>query len=78
MIQFINFVHHFVVGKVEANLQEAAQAGGQCGQQVNLVGFVVRYVFCFPSADKSGQEQMSGVDLAHCNHTDKKLQLNNF
>ena len=59
-------VYQFIVGKVEANLQDAAQAGGQCDPQVELVGFVVRDVFSFLRPNKSGQEHMSGVDLAHC------------
>ena len=59
-------VYQFIVGKVEANLQDAAQAGCQCDPQVDLVGFVVRDVFSFLSPDKSDKEHMSGVDLAHC------------
>ena len=65
-------VYQFIVGKVEANLQDAAQAGCQCDPQVDLVGFVVRDVFSFLRPDKSGQEHMSGVDLAHCISKDKR------
>ena len=66
-------VYQFIVGKVEANLQEAAQAGGQCDPKVEAVGFVVGDVFSFLSPDKSGQEHMSGVDLAHCKSIDKQI-----
>ena len=58
-------MYHFIVGKVEANLQDAAEAGGQCDPQVDLNRFVVRNVFFVLCPDKSGQEHMSGVDLAH-------------
>ena len=47
-------VYQFIVGKVEANLQDAAQEGGQCDPQVELVGFVVRDVFSFLRPNKSG------------------------
>ena len=68
---FKNCFYHFIVCKVEANLQDAAQAGDQCDPQVELVGFVVRDVFSFLCPDKSGQEHMSGVDLAHFKSKDK-------
>ena len=63
--------YQFIVSKVDTSLQDAAQAGGHCDPQVELVGFVVRDIFSFLRPNKSGQEHMSGVDLAHCISIDK-------
>ena len=58
-------VYFSIVGEVEADLQDAADAGRYCGPQLDLRGFAVRYIFSFLRSDKSGQEVMSSVDLAH-------------
>ncbi len=57
-------VYHSVVGKVEANLQDAADAGRHCGPKQDLRAFVEGIILFRKCPDKSGQEVMSGVNLA--------------
>ena len=40
-------------GKVEAHLEDAAEAGGQCDPQVELLGFIVRNVFSYSSMQQA-------------------------
>ena len=58
-------VYHSVVEEVEAKLQYAAHAGRHSDRQLNLICFVVGYIFFRKCSDKSGQEVVSGIDLAH-------------
>ena len=58
-------VYHSVVGEVEANLQDAADAGCHCGPQPDFSAFVEGIILFRKCPDKSGQEVMSGIDLAH-------------
>ena len=57
-------VYHSVVGEVEANLQDAADAGRHCGPKQDLSAFVEGNILFRKCPNKSGQEVMSGVDLA--------------
>ena len=54
-----------VEDKVEADLQDATDAGRYSDPQLDLRGFVVRYIFSVLRSNKSDQEVMPGVDLAH-------------
>ena len=60
-----SYHHHSVVDKVEDDLQDAAEDGGQGDPQVDLIGVGVRLVFLLLCPGKSGQERMSCIDLAH-------------
>ena len=60
-----SFHHHSVVDKVEYDLQDATEAGGQGEPQVDLIGSGMGLVFLLFSPDKSGQEVVSWVDLTH-------------
>ena len=54
-----------VVDKVEADLQDATDAGRNSDPQLDLRGLVVWYIFSLLRSDKSDQEVMPGIDLAH-------------
>ena len=60
-------VYQSVIGEEEANLQYAAYARRHSDRQLNFICFVVGYIFFRKCPDKSGQEVMSGIDLAHWN-----------
>ena len=59
-----DIVYHSVVSEVEGGLQQAANTGSHCDYQVDHKCFVVREVFFLLCPDKSGQEFMSGINLA--------------
>ena len=54
-----------VVEKVEGDLQHAADTGHHCNPEVDLSGLDVRLIFIVLCPDKSGQEVMPGINLAH-------------
>ena len=54
-----------VVEEVEGNLQYTANAGRHSDRHLNFICFVVGHIFFRKCPDKSGQEVMSGIDLAH-------------
>ena len=51
--------HHSVVDKVEDDLQDAAEDGGQGEPQVDLIGSGTGVVFLLFCPDKSVQEPVS-------------------
>ena len=57
--------HHSIVDKVEDDLQDAAEDGGQGEPQVDLIGSGMGLILLLFCPDKSGQELVSCVDLAH-------------
>ena len=60
-----NIFYQSVVGEVEANLQQTASAGCDSDPHLQLVSFVEGNIFLIFCPDKSGQEVVSGIDLAH-------------
>ena len=54
-----------VVDKVEADLQDATDAGRDCHPHLDFRRFAEGYIFSVLRSNKSDQEVMSGVDLAH-------------
>ena len=58
-------VYHSVVGKVEDDLEEAADAGGPSDPQVDLISLGIGDVFLRLCPQESLQEVVSGVDLDH-------------
>ena len=62
----LNFsAYHFVVEKVEYDLEDAADAGGHSDPQVDLIGIGIGDVFLRLCPQESLQEVVSGVDLDH-------------
>ena len=62
---FIAKCHQSVVDKVEDDLKDAAEDGGQGEPQVHLIGSGMGLIFLLFCPDKSGQEVVSWVDLTH-------------
>ena len=60
-----SYHHHSVVDKVEDDLQDAAEDGGQGEPQVDLIGSGMGLVFLLFCPNKSVQELVSWVDLTH-------------
>ena len=58
-------IYFSVVGKVEDDLKDAADAGGHSDQQVDLICLGIGNVFLGLRSQEAVQEFVSGVDLNH-------------
>ncbi len=59
------YFYQSVVGKIDADLQNAAERGRHCDPHLDLIRFVEGNIFLIFCPDESGQEVVSGIDLAH-------------